>query len=78
MIKAIANVDLLKPLRSKAETKADVTNNIARNITETEIAKRDAKTARLREARLAMEALDLESKPPAPAKKPAAKSRAKK
>ena len=38
------------------QTKADITDSAARAIIEAERAKQDAKTARLREARLAMEA----------------------
>lgn len=63
MTKAIDKMGLFKSPRSKAETKADVTDNAARAITETEAAKRDAKTAKLREARLAREALEREQAP---------------
>ena len=58
----------LKPKPSKAETKADITNNVARAIIGAEIERRDAKTARLRLARLEAEAKL--SVIPAPAKKP--------
>lgn len=45
-----------KPSLSKAETKADITNRTARAITDAATALRDAKTAKLRQARLAQEA----------------------
>ncbi len=47
---------LFKPKRSKAQTKADITDQTARAILDNEEAKRRAKTARLRAARLKMEA----------------------
>ncbi len=46
---------LFKPNRSKAETKADITDRTARGIMDSEAAKREAKTERLRAARLAAE-----------------------
>lgn len=45
-----------KPSLSRAESKADSVSRIAMSMVEQEIVKRDAKTARLREARLAREA----------------------
>lgn len=47
---------LFRPIRSKAESKHDTTDNAARSIIDAETARREAKTARLREARLAQEA----------------------
>lgn len=47
---------LFKRPASKAESKADSTNRAAREIISGEAAKREAKTARLREARMALEA----------------------
>lgn len=47
---------LFKPNLTKTESKAETVSRVARSMIDQEIAKRDAKTARLREARLAMEA----------------------
>lgn len=44
------------PRRSAAETKADTTTGVAREIQDLELNAREAKTERLRQARLAMEA----------------------
>ena len=60
--------NLFRPKPSKAETKADITNNVARAIIGEEVERRDAKTARLRLARLAAEAKLAASS--APANKP--------
>ena len=49
-----AAVSLFKP--NKQESKAQTTDTIARAIIDKEVALRDAKTAKLRAARLAMEA----------------------
>lgn len=48
--------NLSKPKPSKAETKADITDHTARAIIGDEAARREAKTARLRQARLENEA----------------------
>ena len=64
---------LFKP--SKAETKADSTTQIAKGIIESEKIARDAKTNRLRAARLERKAA--EDAAPAPAKPAAKKSRKK-
>jgi len=48
--------NLFKPRQSKAETKADITDRAARTIVGDEAARREAKTARLRQARLEIEA----------------------
>jgi hypothetical protein len=49
-------VGIFKPKPTGAELKGDTTNKIARNIIEGEAAARNAKTERLRAARLAREA----------------------
>ncbi|SON57334.1 hypothetical protein HDIA_3793 [Hartmannibacter diazotrophicus] len=56
MNKSITKDNLFPPKRQKAETKADITDQAARAIIQEEADKRNAKTERLREARLAMEA----------------------
>jgi hypothetical protein len=65
---------------SRLETRADATTLAARAIIQTEKRKQDAKTARLREARLAMEAGILPPvvavKPKSPARKAAVKRQA--
>lgn len=74
MSDAISQV--FKPARSKSESKADTTTTAARAILGDEVAKREAKTAKLRAARLAMEEAQAAEAPapkPAKAKKPAAK-----
>ncbi len=58
-----ATVFKLKP--SRQETKADTTTRAAREIIDSEASAREAKTQRLRAARLAIEAIDK----PAPAAK---------
>lgn len=50
----MAAVGLFKP--NKQESKAQTTDNAARAIIDSEASRREAKTARLREARLKMEA----------------------
>ncbi|MGO4562659.1 hypothetical protein [Rhizobiales bacterium 3FA27D7] len=52
----ITKHNLFKPKPSKAETKADITNYTARAIVGAEAELREAKTARLRQARLENEA----------------------
>lgn len=52
----ITEHNLFKPRPSKAETKADITDRAARTIVGDEAARREAKTARLRQARLENEA----------------------
>jgi hypothetical protein len=73
IMKTIGTLGAFMPSKSKSETKADVTSQAAKNIIDAEVAKRDAKTARLREARMAREALeasaDSASKPKAQPKK---------
>jgi hypothetical protein len=55
MTKRITKENLFKPSKSRSETKADITDNAARAIIETEAAKRREKSERLRAARLAHE-----------------------
>ncbi len=57
---------LFRPRRSKAETKAEITDQSARAIVGAEARLREAKTARLRKARLESEAN--EAAKPAPVK----------
>ena len=52
----IGHHEVPRPARSKSETKADVTNNAARAIIGSEVERREAKTAKLRQARLEHEA----------------------
>lgn len=66
--------NLFRPAKSKADTKADLTDQTARAIVDAEVDRREAKTARLRQARLEMEAKALEEPPPA--KPPRAKAEA--
>lgn len=75
MITAIDTATLVKPNRQ--ESKAQATDAAARAIIDAETARRDAKTERLRAARLKMEAA-AEVAPPAALKKakPAARKRA--
>jgi hypothetical protein len=64
---------VFKPRMSAAETKSDTTTRVAREIHDAEVAKREAKTERLRLARLAAEA---DAPAPEPKKKPAARKKA--
>ncbi|WEX07855.1 hypothetical protein [Chelativorans sp. AA-79] len=66
MSDVITQHNLFRPTRSKAETKADITDNTARAIIDAEAASREAKTARLRKARLEQE--ERAAAVPAPAK----------
>lgn len=52
----ITEHNLFRPVRAKS-TKADITDHTARAIIDAEAERRDAKTARLRAARLAKEAV---------------------
>jgi hypothetical protein len=68
---------LFKPKSSKAETKADITNDAARAIIGDEAARREAKTAKLRQMRLDQEAAAAAIPAPVkPARKTPAKRRA--
>ena len=53
---ALAAAAAFGPKPSRAETKADVTDHAARSIISAEAERREAKTARLRQARLEQEA----------------------
>lgn len=67
---ASANHDgIFKPNLTKTESKAEAVSRIARSMIDQEIAKRDAKTARLREARMARDA----AVPTAPTRKTGAR-----
>lgn len=70
MTSGITEHSLFRQPRSKAETKADVTDRTARDIIGAEAEKRERKTERLRLARLEMEAK-------APAEEPAKPRKAK-
>lgn len=61
---------LFRPARSKAESKHDMTDSAARSIIGAEVARREAKTERLRRARLAMEEAAAAEEKPAAKKKP--------
>lgn len=74
MDRAIAEQSPFKPKPSRAETKADITNQTARAIIADEAARREANTARLRQARLEREATLAAAAPPA--KKPRARKAA--
>ncbi|MDR7034465.1 hypothetical protein [Mesorhizobium sp. BE184] len=65
---------IFKPKPTTAEAKGDATTRAARTIIGSEVALRDAKTERLRKARLAQEALE---PAPEPKAKPKAKAKAK-
>lgn len=58
MTRKLTKDTLFKPSRSKAETKAEITDRTVRAILDDEEAKRRAKTAKLRAARLAQEEQD--------------------
>ena len=78
MSRAIAEHSLFKPKASKAETKADITNHAARAIIGDEAARREAKTARLRQMRLENEAkLAAVAAPAKPRRSKAAKQHAR-
>lgn len=64
MASSITKDNLFVPAQNKAEAKGDMTTRVATSILDAEVAAREAKTARLRAARLAMEA----TQEPAPAK----------
>jgi hypothetical protein len=74
MSRTIDENTLFKPKASKAETKADITNEAARAIIDDEASRREAKTAKLRQMRLDQEAAAAAI--PAPVK-PARKTPAK-
>jgi hypothetical protein len=75
MDEALIN-SVFRPKPTRQETKADVTTRVARDIMDKESAARDAKTERLRTARLAREAA-VASEPQQPTKKRAQPHRAR-
>lgn len=58
---ALNKDNLFRPVPSRTETKADITNRVAREIIKAETDRRHAKTELLRAARLAQEAQNLET-----------------
>ncbi|EZQ12916.1 hypothetical protein CF98_30650 [Halopseudomonas bauzanensis] len=62
----ITRDNLFRAPKSRADTKADLTDQTARAIVDAEVEGREAKTARLRQARLEMEARSAQE--PSPAK----------
>lgn len=64
MARAISEHGVFKPKAPRAETRADITDHAARAIIRDEASRREAKTARLRQARLENEA-KLAAEPPA-------------
>ncbi|BCM18908.1 hypothetical protein [Mesorhizobium sp. J8] len=68
-MKSLSDTSLFKPVPSRTEAKTDMTSRVARQIMDLEATAREAKTKRLRAARLAQEA---DAPKPAP-KKPAPK-----
>ena len=72
MTDILTEAALFRPKPSKSESKAEATTNAARAILDDEVARREAKTAKLRAARLAMEeeqAAEASAKKPAKARK---------
>ena len=66
-----------RPARTPAETRAEETTRVAREMTDAEAERRQARTAELRRARLAKEATE-SAAPPVKAKAPAVKAKRKK
>jgi hypothetical protein len=71
MTDAITKDNLFPPVPAKPQSKAELTNSMARAIISAEADEREAKTQRLRQARLEMEARQAV---PAPARARAAKN----
>lgn len=69
--------DVFRPLRSRTETKAATTDNAARAIIDAEAARRETKTAKLRQARLESEARAAAEPAPVTAPKPKKTAKAK-
>lgn len=67
MVRTIVTQGLFAPNPSRQESKAQMTNSIAKSLVDAETTARDAKTARLRQLRLKREA----EAPPQPVKGPA-------
>lgn len=70
MSEAVTRDNLSRPVQPGPQSKFEITNSTARAITKAEADSREAKTRRLRQARLEMEA---RRPAPAPAKRRAAK-----
>ena len=62
-MKSLSDTSLFKPVPSRTEAKTDMTSRVARQILDLEATAREAKTKRLRAARLAQEA-DAPAVPP--------------
>lgn len=75
MSDTITEAARFRPSRSKSESKADTTTAVARAILDDEVSRREAKTAKLRAARLAVEEIDAAA---AAAAKPAKTTAARK
>jgi len=75
MTNTLTKENLFKPRKSTQETKADNTTRVARQMIDAEASSREAKTNRLREARLAKEEAERESEPVAPSRQTRAKAR---
>ncbi|MCP4319581.1 MAG: hypothetical protein GY789_27255 [Hyphomicrobiales bacterium] len=58
MTKKLTKDTLFKPARSKGETKSEITDRAARAILAEEATRSRAKTAKLRAARIEMEAIE--------------------
>lgn len=56
MVKSLTKDTLFKPQRPTVATKAEITKQVSLDLAQSEVDKRNAKTARLRQARLEMEA----------------------
>lgn len=78
MNQTITEQSIFKPKASKSESKAEITDHAARAIIDDEVARREAKTAKLRQARLELEAKQADeaaaaakskTKTPAPARR---------
>lgn len=54
---------VFRPKSSRQEAKADVTTRVAREIMDAEVARREAKTERLRQARLLREEAEAAAEP---------------
>ncbi len=75
MSRATTQQTIFQPKPSRTESKADITNQTARAIIGAEVERREAKTARLRLARLAQEERLAALEPPvAPARAAAGKT----
>jgi len=69
MASTVTTGNVFRPKPSKAETKADITDHAARAIITDEAERREAKTAKLRQARLEREAMQPAATAPSGAKR---------